>query len=97
MKVFPVGIDRSETGDGRAYLVATPEKALADAMVADRRGSFGSRREMAAHLAESWRIDEGRLKEMDRRLLEELAEGYRSRKVRLLAGLVGRLKRKGSG
>jgi len=95
MEVYPVGVDRTETGDGRAYLIATPEKALADALVADRRGTFGSRRELAAYLAESWRIDDGRLKELDRDLLLELADGYRSRKVRLLAGLVGRMKGKG--
>jgi predicted transcriptional regulator of viral defense system len=97
MKAFPIGVDRMETGDGRAYLIATPEKALADSLVADRRGTFGSRREIAAYLAESWRIEEGRLKELDRDLLEELADGYRSRKVRLLARLVGRMKGRGKG
>ncbi len=96
-KVFPVGVGRTETGDGRAFLIAAPEKALADALVADRRGTFGSRRGMAAYLAESWRIEEGRLKELDRGLLEELASGYRSRKVLLLARLVGRMQKREKG
>jgi len=95
--VFPVGVDRVETGDGRAFLIATPEKALADVLVADRRGLIRSRREMAAYLRESWRIEESRLKEMNRDLLEELAKCYRSRKVRLLASIVERLKREGKG
>ncbi len=95
MKVFPVGVDRMETDDGRAFLIATPEKALADSLVADRRGTFGSMREIAAYLAESWRVEEGRLREFDRELLDELADGYRSRKVRLLAMLIGRLKSRG--
>ena len=82
-----------ETGDGRAFLIATPEKALADVLVADRRGPILSRRAMAAYLRESWRIEEGRLKELNRDLLQELAMRYRSRKVRLLASIVERLQR----
>jgi len=97
MRVFPVGVDRLETGDGRAFLIATPEKALADVLVADRRGSILSRRAMTVYLRESWRIEEGRLKELDRDLLDVLAKGYRSRKVRLLASIVERLKREGKG
>jgi hypothetical protein len=64
-------------------------------LVADRRGAILSRREMAAYLRESWRIEEGRLKELNRALLDELATCYRSRKVRLLASIVERLKREG--
>jgi len=97
MKAFPVGVDRVETGDGRAFLIATPEKALSDALVADRRETVGSRRELASYLDESWRIEMGRLKELDRALLEELATSYRSRKVRLLVSLVGSLKKGGKG
>jgi predicted transcriptional regulator of viral defense system len=97
MRVFPVGVDRVETGDRRAFLIATPEKALADVLVADRRGPIRSRREMAACLRESWRIEESRLKELNRGLLDELAKCYRSRKVRLLASIVERLKREGRG
>lgn len=97
MKVFPVGVDRLETGDGRGFLIATPEKAIADALVADRRGTIGSRRELASYLEESLRIDMGRLKELNRALLDELAKSYRSRKVRLFAAFVGSLKKEGKG
>ncbi|TFG59129.1 MAG: hypothetical protein E4H29_04825 [Deltaproteobacteria bacterium] len=97
MRVFPVGVDRVETGDGRAFLIATPEKALADVLVADRRGPILSRRAMAVHLRESWRIEEGRLRELNRDLLQELAIRYRSRKVRLLASIVERLQREEQG
>ena len=97
MEAFPVGVDRVETGDGRAFLIATPEKALADVLVADRRGTIGSRRELASYLDESLRIEMGRLKEMDRDLLNELAKSYRSRKVRLLAAFVGSMKKGGKG
>ncbi|MCL5965796.1 MAG: hypothetical protein M1550_01010 [Deltaproteobacteria bacterium] len=97
MEALPIGVDRVETGDGRAFLIATPEKALADVLVADRRGSIASRRELASYLDESWRVEMGRLKGLDRNLLEELANGYRSRKVRLLASLVGSLKKGGEG
>ncbi|MBM2828758.1 MAG: hypothetical protein HW408_1290 [Actinobacteria bacterium] len=97
MRAFPVGVDRVEAGDGRAFLIATPEKALADVLVADRRGTILSRKEMASYLDESLRIQEGSLKELNRDLLEELATCYRSRKVRLLASIVERLKREGKG
>ncbi|HQT98562.1 MAG TPA: hypothetical protein PK416_11935, partial [Thermodesulfobacteriota bacterium] len=70
-------------------------KALADALVADRRGPILSRREMEACLRESWRIEASRLKELNRDLLEELATCYRSRKVRWLVSIVERLKRGG--
>ncbi|RJP24778.1 MAG: hypothetical protein C4529_02195 [Deltaproteobacteria bacterium] len=97
MTAFPVGVDRVETGDGRAFLIATPEKALADVLVADRRGAILSRREMASYLGDSLRLEEGRLNELNRDLLDELATRYRSRKVRLLASIVGRLKGEGGG
>jgi hypothetical protein len=95
MRVFPVGVDRVETDDGRAFLIATPEKALADVLVADRRGLIRSRREVSAYLGDSWRIEDSRLKGMNRNLLEELAKRYRSRKVLLLASIVERLQREG--
>ncbi len=93
MAVFPVGVNQVETGDGRAFLMASPEKALADALVSDRGGRIASRREMATLLAESLRIDESRLRELDPHILGMIADRYGSRKVRFLADLVVRLRK----
>jgi len=84
-------------GESQPQLLDAITDHLADALVADRRGAIGSRRELASYLDESWRIEMGRLKELDRDLLDELAKTYRSRKVRLLASLVGSLKKEGKG
>jgi len=36
LRAFQIGMDRIEIGDGRAFLIATPEKALADKLYEDR-------------------------------------------------------------
>lgn len=96
MEAFRTGMDRVELDDGRSFLMAVPEKALADRIVADRGAGMTTRKALHDYLLSSLRIDPGILRELDPARLAEIAHRYRSRKVKLLSDLVGRL-RKGVG
>ena len=84
-------MQRVEIEDGRAFLMAGPEKALADKFRSERGLSIRTQKESLAYLTQSLRIDESDLVRLDVALLESLADTYGSKRLRLLAGLVRRL------
>ena len=86
-RAFHIGMDRVEEGDV-AFLIATPERALADKVRDDRRHAFGSRGEVARYLFEDLRIDETDFRRLVPAHLEELAGALRSRKVATCASLL---------
>jgi hypothetical protein len=88
---FHLGLKRIEMEDGRAFLMAGPEKALADKFRSDRGLSIRTQKECCDYLTGSLRIDAGDLAKLDAGLLEKIAVGYRSKRIHLLAGLVRRL------
>jgi predicted transcriptional regulator of viral defense system len=84
---YPAGIDQVEI-EGRRFFIATPEKALCDKLY-DSRGTYiRSRSALKEYLLMSLRIDVEELQKLDTQALDLIAERYRSRKIRLLAGLV---------
>jgi predicted transcriptional regulator of viral defense system len=88
---FHLGMDRVEEGDV-AFLIATPERALAD-KVRDGRGyALNNREEAAQYLFDNLRIDEGGFRQLDSGRLEELARVLRSRKVATCATLLRHLR-----
>lgn len=89
-EAFPVGMGQYDLPAGRHFLMATPEKALADTIVADRGAGIASAKEMREYLAEL-RVDPSALKGLDQKLLAAIAKCYRSRRLRLLCDLVGHL------
>lgn len=91
---FAIGMQRVEMADGSAFLMASSEKALADKLRSVRGLKLTSQRECLSYLIESLRVDQETLRRLDVSLLEELARGYGSRKVKLLAGGVRRLVRR---
>ena len=93
MEAFRTGMDRVELDDGRSFLIAIPEKALADRIVADRGSGISTQKELHDYLLSSLRIDPAGLRELDPARLTEIAQLYRSRRVKLLAGLVTRLRK----
>ena len=95
LDAFHLGIDRAELADGRGYLIATPEKALADLLVADRGAGITSQKELHTHLLEDLRLDPEGLSGLDPAALIAIALGYRSRRVKLLADLLANLRRRG--
>jgi hypothetical protein len=91
---FRIGMDRVEIGDGRAFLMATPEKALADKLYDGRGTGIQTQKELNKYLEESLRIDPVSLLELKPTNLDVIARGYRSRKIRLLSNLISRIHRK---
>lgn len=88
---FCLGMDRVEQGDV-AFLIATPERALADKVRDDRGARLRSVDEAAAYLFENLRVDRGAAARLDPELLAQIAQAGRSRKVALCARLVRRLR-----
>jgi hypothetical protein len=92
IRAFHIGMDRIEEGDV-AFLIAGPERALADKVRDERGRPLGNRRDAASFLFDDLRIDRDEFEELDPVQLERLAEGLRSRKVGLCAALLRDLKR----
>ena len=89
---FSIGLDRIELDDGRSFLMAVPEKALADRVVAERGGdALGTQKGLMRFLNENLRIDSEGIASLDITVLAEAAAAYRSRRLRVLASLVGGL------
>ena len=90
---FHIGLQRIEMADGRAFLMACPEKALADKFRSDRGLSIRTQKECCDYLTGSLRIAKSDLANLNAELLEKIAEGYGSKRIHLLAGLVKRLRK----
>lgn len=97
MDVFRTGMDRVEQEDGRSFLIAVPEKALADKIMLDRGTRIATQGELYDYLMYDLRVDPATLRQLDPDRLAEIAGHCRSRKVRLLTSLVRRLRRQGEG
>ena len=91
MEAFRTGMDQVELDDGRSFLIAIPEKALADRIVADRGAGISTQKELHEYLLEDIRIDPVNLRALDPTRLTKIARHYRSRRVKLLADLITRL------
>jgi predicted transcriptional regulator of viral defense system len=92
LRAYQVGMDRVALDDGKAFLIATPEKALADKIAAARGINIRTIAELEVHLEENMRVDMEELKKLDPERLATIAEYMGSRKVKLLCRLVSRLR-----
>jgi hypothetical protein len=97
LAAFRTGMDRIELDDGRSFLIAIPEKALADRVVADRGAGISTQKALHDYLVANLRVDPAVLRGLDPTRLVEIASHYRSHRVKLLADLVSRLRRSGKG
>jgi hypothetical protein len=93
LSAFRFGMNRVELDDGRSFLIATPEKALADKIRDDRGNGIQTRGRLLDYLENNLRVDPAALLSMDTGYLEAIALRYGSRKLRLLSDLVRHLKR----
>ena len=84
---FSLGVTRVEEGNA-SFLIASPERALADKIRSDRRGSFSGQVMMHDYLFDDLRLDESGFVGMNPDLMEQLAGAMGSRKVSLCAELL---------
>jgi hypothetical protein len=90
---YEVGMVRVEGEHAQAFLIASPEKALADKIVSARGARIGSIGDMGRFLEEDLRIDAGAMRSLSTERIEEFAGRYRSLRLRRLGGYLRRLKR----
>ena len=95
LAAFRTGMDRVEREDGQAFLIATREKALADKLAAEKKLAIQSQRELTRYLETDLRMNIEDLAALDSEQLEGIAAHYRSKKIRLLAGVVRGLRKEG--
>ena len=91
---FPIGMDRMEERDV-AFLMAVPERALADKILDDRGHPLRSRIDAERYLMDDLRLDREELVRMNPDLLDLLARACRSRKIAVCATLLRKLKEQG--
>jgi len=97
LQAFRIGMTRVEMEDRPAFLIATPEKALSDKIREDRGTGIQSRQQMYAYVVENLRIDVMSLERLRPEAVLQIARGYRSRKIRLLADLIRWLRSRNNG
>jgi hypothetical protein len=85
---YSIGISQREDVNGH-FLIATPEKALADLVHLKSKGLKS--KDLIVDLVESRRIDEEGLKQLNKAHLLEIAECYHSQTVNQLVNTLGLL------
>ena len=88
---FHLGMDRVEEGDV-AFLIAVPERALADKVRDDRGHPLRTQADAARYLFNDLRIDREEFEQMAPGFLGTLAEAARSRRIAICANLLRTLK-----
>ena len=96
LRAYQVGIDQVEIEGDRPFLIATPEKALADKIHDDRGTGIRTQEEMKDYLLKNLRVDPESLAKLDAEVFALIADRYRSKKIRLLSDVARRF-RKGEG
>ena len=93
LAAFRIGMDRVELDDGRSFLIATPEKALADKIRDDRGNGLQTQGQLMDYLENNLRVDPTALAKLNGEQLGAIARRYGSRKLQLLSNLLQRLTR----
>jgi len=87
-----IGINRVVLGE-KSFLIATPERALADKLRDDRNGRLRIRKDMERYLFENLRMDQDTVRNLDVDQLETLAAQLRSNKTGVCAALIRSMRR----
>jgi predicted transcriptional regulator of viral defense system len=93
LKAYQAGFDQVTLDDGRSFLIAVPEKAICDKIDQDRGTAIRTQSEMRSYLIENLRIGIEEIRKLNEGLVAEIAGAYRSRKIKLLSAVIGRLSR----
>lgn len=89
---FSTGIDRAGTPE-RSFLIAQPERALADRLRDDKGGGGRTIKAMEEYLFEDLRLDIDLISELSPDFMDKLAALLLSRKVKICANVIRRLRR----
>ncbi|MDF1552535.1 MAG: hypothetical protein P1P84_05700 [Deferrisomatales bacterium] len=89
---FHLGMTRVAQGE-ISYLIATPERALADKVREDRAATVRSLGDAEFYLFSDLRVGETAFRGLDRKALREIARELGSRKAILCADLLDRMER----
>ena len=92
---FHIGLQRVEEKDN-AFLIAGPEKALADKLRSDRGLNIRTQKDCLAYLISSLRIEEADLLSLDLPLIEKLSVAYNSKRIFLLFQLLKKMQKRTS-
>ncbi len=87
---YSVGAQLETTGHWR-FLIASPEKALADKVWTDKRFNGRLASDFDAYLSDDLRIDQEDLAVLDRSRLQSIARSYDSAKIHNLVGYLEKL------
>ncbi len=86
---YAVGVTRESVDEQSSFLIATPEKALADLLLLQaRRIAPKTPGELRRYLIDDLRCDREALSGLDRGHLREIAAAYKNRKIDLLVSAV---------
>lgn len=89
---FRLGMDRAVL-DEVSFLIATPERSIADTLRSSRGRPIRTQADAAGFLFDDLRVDPGGFEELDPNVLHEMASALRSRKIAICAGLLRSVRR----
>jgi len=89
-RVFSIGVDRVEIPGGRSFLMARPEKALADMVHIDRGLELRSFRAVEEYLYDNLRIDPASIEALDASLMESISAAYGTGRTGKLAAFLAK-------
>lgn len=92
LPAFQFGMTRVAMENDKAFLMATPEKALCDKICADRGIALRSQKDMKHYLFQNLRIEEQTIAHFDPISVGTIAHRYGSGKIRILKKLIDKLR-----
>jgi hypothetical protein len=93
LRAYQICIDQVQLERGRPFLIATPEKAIADKIHDDRGTGIRTQEEMKEYLLKNLRVDPESLAKLDADVFTLIANRYRSKKIRLLNDVARRFRK----
>ncbi|HSV96463.1 MAG TPA: hypothetical protein VLM75_05945 [Spirochaetota bacterium] len=88
VSLFTSGVRSIPMSDGRSFLIATPEKAIADILYF--AGGLSSKAEVEDFLFENMRIDEEAVERLDVDALEKIVAPYKGAAMKYLPRIAGK-------
>lgn len=95
IRAYQTGMTRVEETNEQSFMIALPEKALADKIITERGTALASKKEIKYLLFDDLRIDPSAIQALSFDRIKMYAEHYRSRKLRQLSYFIRWFQRSG--